>query len=103
MAETKYLLVAQMDVEPHVEKEFNDWFNRDHIPAVLKVPGVLGVRRYVALQGSPKYTAEYELTSPDIPTSKAWAETRNAGRTAQMRPHVRNSSYRLYRQMPVEK
>jgi antibiotic biosynthesis monooxygenase (ABM) superfamily enzyme len=68
----KYLLVVRMDVEPEKEKQLNDWYNNVHIPALLKVPGVLSARRYVATQGAPKYTAIYEFDRPDVTVGEAW-------------------------------
>ncbi len=99
MAEERYVLIAQMDVAPQAEGEFNDWLNKDHIPAVMKVPGVVSVRRYAAPVGEPKYMTVYELTSPDVPSSPAWNATRSVGRTQKMRPFIRNSTFRIYRQL----
>ncbi len=70
--QVKYLLVVRMDVEPEKEKQLNDWYNDVHIPALLKVPGVLSGRRYIATQGSPKYTAIYEFDRPDVTISEEW-------------------------------
>ena len=68
----KYLYVVRMDVDPEKEKQFNEWYNEEHIPALLKVPGVIGAYRYTSLDGTPKYTAIYELEKPDVITSAAW-------------------------------
>jgi hypothetical protein len=40
------LLVATMDVDEEHEKEFNDWYNQEHLPQLGAVPGVLRARRY---------------------------------------------------------
>jgi antibiotic biosynthesis monooxygenase (ABM) superfamily enzyme len=61
-----------MDVEPEKEKEFNDWYDKEHIPALLKVPGVIGASRYISVEGTPKYTAIYELEKPDIIHGEEW-------------------------------
>ena len=68
----KYLYFVRMDVDQDKEERFNRWYNEEHLPALLKVPGVLGASRYISLDGSPKFTAIYELEKPDIPTSEAW-------------------------------
>jgi antibiotic biosynthesis monooxygenase (ABM) superfamily enzyme len=70
----KYLFFVRMDVDPDKEERFNEWYNKEHIPALLKVPGVLSASRYVSLEGTPKYTAIYELNSPDVLTSESWKE-----------------------------
>ncbi len=69
---TKYLYVVRMDVDPEKEQQFNEWYNKDHIPALLKVSGVTGAYRYASLEGTPKYIAIYELETPDVLASEAW-------------------------------
>ena len=43
---TKYLFTAAMDVDPDKEALFNEVYDTEHIPELLKVPGVLAVYRY---------------------------------------------------------
>ena len=69
---TKYLFIVRMDVDPEKEDRFNEWYNKEHVPALLKVPGVTAAYRYTSLEGAPKYTAIYELEKPDVVTSEAW-------------------------------
>jgi antibiotic biosynthesis monooxygenase (ABM) superfamily enzyme len=71
---SKYLYVVRMDVDPEKEKEFNDWYNEEHVPALLKVPGVRGASRYASLEGTPKYIAIYELDNPTVRNSDAWKQ-----------------------------
>ena len=49
------------DVGPEHEDEFNRWYDEEHIPERLSIPGVLSAARYAAVQGGPKYLACYEL------------------------------------------
>ncbi len=39
------LLVNAMNIAPEHEAEFNEWYDKEHIPALAAVPGVLGARR----------------------------------------------------------
>ena len=39
----KYLFVASMDVDPDKEDLFNEVYDTEHIPNLLKVPGVHAV------------------------------------------------------------
>ena len=49
------------------EAEFHDWYDNEHGPARLKVPGVRGAYRYRALNDQkPSWLAWYELDSPDV-------------------------------------
>ena len=80
----KYIYIAQIDVAPEDEAEFNRLYDAEHIPRLTAVPGVISGRRYkLNAPGAgtvPRYLAIYELESPDIPQSEAWrvaAETEN--------------------------
>ncbi len=66
------LLFVGMNVDPQVEDEFNDWYNREHLPRLLTVPGCLCARRFRADSGSHKYIAIYHLESAAICASKTW-------------------------------
>jgi hypothetical protein len=50
-------------IDPKYEEEFNAWYNTEHLPELLTLPGFLDAARYVATRGGPKYLAVYELTS----------------------------------------
>ena len=43
--ETRFLFTASMDVDPTKESLFNEVYDTEHIPELLKVPGVLAVYR----------------------------------------------------------
>ena len=51
--------------DPAYEEEFNAWYDTEHLPELLGLPGVLDGARYVAIKGGPKYLAMYELESVD--------------------------------------
>ncbi len=51
--------------DPKYEEEFNAWYNTEHLPELLALPGVLDAARYVAEKGGPKYLAAYELEHVD--------------------------------------
>src|SRR5512142_1019431 len=49
------------------EAEFHDWYDHEHGPARLTVPGFGPARRYRALDGEkPSWLALYELDRPDV-------------------------------------
>ena len=66
------LLLVFSAVAPEHDAEYNRWYNQEHIPERLAIPGVLDAARYQAVQGGPKYLACYELESPDAWYSDAW-------------------------------
>jgi hypothetical protein len=90
MGPPPYLQMGRMDIPAHLEEEFNDWYNTAYIPNYLAVPGVLRVRRYVVIDGQPRYLTVYEFERPDIPESEAWKRMRDSNPwTARVRPHIR--------------
>jgi hypothetical protein len=111
MAKAKYLFIASMDVAPEKEALFNEVYDTEHIPELLKVPGVLSVRRAVSVpltmsiggenktivaEGEPRYSAYYELESAEVLVSDAWAKAVEKGRwPSQVRPHTRNRRHVL--------
>src|SRR5258706_13017849 len=108
---TRSLFTASMDVDPDKETLFNEVYDIEHIPELLKVPGVLAVTRMtlaplkmsmggevktIVAEGEPKYSAVYELESAEVLTSAAWAAAVEKGRwPAQVRPHTRNRRHTL--------
>jgi len=44
---SRYVLLVGHEVPRGKTKEFNAWYNTEHIPLLLQVPGVLAIRRFV--------------------------------------------------------
>ncbi len=59
------LLMVYVDAPATYEDEFNRWYNEEHIPERLAIPGVLNAARYEAVRGEPHYLACYELHAVD--------------------------------------
>src|SRR5437867_11834188 len=87
--QTRYLFSAAMDVEPEKEALFNEVYDKEHVPLILSVPGVVaaarfkrqpvtmilgGERRTIVVENEPRYNALYELDSPEVLLSPAWAK-----------------------------
>ena len=53
----KGIFLVYADIGAEHEKEFNDWYNTEHLPELLAVPGILSAARYQAVKGGPKYLA----------------------------------------------
>src|SRR6266700_689030 len=62
------------DIDPEFEAEFPRWYDDEHIARLLKVPGFLSAGRYVAVKGSPKYLALYELEDHNVLRSAAYVD-----------------------------
>jgi hypothetical protein len=59
----KGMLVVFNEVKPADERDFNEWYNREHIDERVNLPGFRRARRYVAVRAAPKYLAVYECDS----------------------------------------
>src|SRR3989454_5818182 len=55
------IFLVYVDIDAQHDKDFNDWYNTEHLPELLAVPGILAAARYQAVKGGPKYLACYEL------------------------------------------
>jgi hypothetical protein len=107
----KYLFIASMDVDADKEALFNEVYDTEHVPELLKVPGVLkvyrgvrepltmflgGEKKTIVAEGEPRYSAYYELESAEVLTSEAWGRAVELGRwPAQVRPYTRNRRHVL--------
>jgi hypothetical protein len=110
---SKYLFIASMDVDPNKESLFNEVYNTEHCPELSNVPGVGRITRLekrkftvliggksqtVASESEPRFHAMYELESPEVLTSAAWAEAVERGRwPEQVRPYTKNRRHVLLR------
>jgi hypothetical protein len=78
MTQSRAVLVAMMN-PPADEDAFNAWYDEEHVPLRLGVPGFLAARRYRATEGEaagPRYLALYELASRDVLASDAYLRLR---------------------------
>ena len=66
------LMMVWVDVPSEHEDEFNHWYNEEHLPELLSVPGVLNAARYEAVMSGPKHLACYELQSPSVVETDAF-------------------------------
>ena len=109
---TRYLFSAAMDVQPDKDAVFNEVYDTEHVPLLLEVPEVISVarlktreltmviggeRRTIVMENEPRYQALYELESPEVLTSPAWAAAVDRGRwPTHVRPYTRNRRHVLY-------
>jgi hypothetical protein len=70
------LLLTLTEPPAGMEEEFNAWYDEEHLPERLAIPGFRSARRWVAdcAPGEGKYLATYELDSPAVLQSAAYLE-----------------------------
>ena len=71
--------------------EWNDWYDQEHLPRLVTVPGIVRARRYTAVGGSPQYLTAYELTDRDAFESPEGLQARKTPWTAKMRSLFQNT------------
>jgi hypothetical protein len=87
------LQMGRIDVPAAVDEEFNDWYNTVYIPGYLAVPGVIDARRWVAVEGQPKYLTLYEFEHPQVSESEAWLKARASNPwTRRIHPYLRHDA-----------
>ena len=103
---TRYVFMVTMDVAPGKEALFNEVYDTEHVPNLMQVPGVRAVTRLrteparfviggqprdLTGEGQPTYLAIYEIDSPAVLESAAWAEASEKGRwPSDVRPFTSN-------------
>ncbi len=108
---TRWYFTVSMDVPAEHEAFFNEVYDTEHAPDLRGVPGVLAATRSVRepletmLGGQqvridpgdePRYSVIYELESPDVLLTEAWAAAGERGRWAsEVRPLTTNRRHVL--------
>ncbi len=111
----RYVFSAAMDVQPDKEALFNEVYDKEHVPLLLTVPGVVAVARFkkqeltvviggqrktVVVESEPAYNALYEIETPEVLVSDAWAKAVDQGRwPGQVRPYTTNRRHVLYERL----
>ena len=97
MAKNKGTAVSLVyaDIDPELDAEFNNWYNQEHIPELLSMPGYLSAARYEAVKGGPRYLAVYELESPEAleTAERKAARAKESEWTKRIGPHRAGRNY----------
>ena len=88
------IMVVMMEVDPEHEEEFNRWYNEEHLPERLEIPGYISARRFKLEEGSGvlKYLCIWELEDGSSLQSEEY-------RAQQLRPsELRDRAHSYIRQ-----
>jgi len=70
------VLFSEMTPDPAWEPEFNSWYDTEHIPLRMAVPGFVSAQRYKSLKDG-SYLAVYEMQGLEVLKSPAYGEVKN--------------------------
>ena len=86
-----WLQIVMMNVDPAVDGEFNEWYEREHVARIAAVaPEFVSVRRMQALSGSPRYFALWRLTDRKAPERDPWLSASETPWTTRIRRFMRD-------------
>jgi len=68
----KGILIAAMNIAHAAEDEFHDWYDTEHVPERLRVPGFLNAERWIGTQNPKVSVALYDLDDVGVLHSPAY-------------------------------
>ena len=94
-----YCMMITFEIAPEDEAEFNDIYDNDHIPTIMKLEGVREVIRFKDPAPNEKgylvYSAIYFMTEEDLHLTPAWKTLSDMGRWMPViRPKVKSRARR---------
>jgi len=94
-----YCMTITFEIAPEDEAEFNDIYDNDHIPTIMKLEGVTEVIRFKDTGPNEKgflvYTAIYFMTRENLHLTEEWKALSDTGRWMPViRPKVKSRARR---------
>jgi len=71
-----YVFVDRFDVRPGDAEPFNIWYECDYAPWCAKIPGLVRLRRYLAVEGAPRHFLMHEFAGQEFCDDKLWRALR---------------------------
>src|SRR5882672_5897564 len=68
----KGILIAAMNFSDVAEDEFHDWYDLEHVPERLRVPGFINAERWIDEQNPKTHVATYDLDSAGVLATPAY-------------------------------
>ena len=91
---TEYIYVVRSEVRDPAQLDgWNDWYDHQHIPKLVSVPGLESATRY-SERGTDRYLAAYEIESPAVFDEPRYKEVTGWG---EWLPHVKEFKRAIYR------
>jgi hypothetical protein len=107
---SKYVFVVGHEIPRHKRKEFTAWYNIEHIPGLLSVPGFLTARRFILADREvppmvepggilPRYLTIYDIESEDVFETDAFMKATKTPWTLWVRSWYKRKMCLLYRRI----
>ncbi len=91
-----WLYIVHTDIPADVVDDYNAWYDDEHLPRLVGVPGVERARRYVAdTDLSPRYLTAYDLSIKDAFESPEGLKARKTPWTERMRSLFQNTRRKM--------
>jgi len=92
----RWLYLVHTDIPADIVDDYNAWYDQEHLPRLVGVPGVERARRYVADPGlSPRYLTAYDLSIKDAFDSPEGLTARKTPWTERMRALFQNTRRKM--------
>jgi hypothetical protein len=72
------VFVDRFDLWPEYVQDFNHWFVTEYLTWCAKLPGLVRVRRYLAMEGAPRHFILNEFEDSGFFDDAVWRALRNA-------------------------
>lgn len=98
-----WMYIVHTDIPDHIVDEYNEWYDKEHLPRCAGIPGVLRARRFASTgipggaSDGPRYLTAYELAGPDVWESPAAQLARKTPWTEKMRSLFSNTRRAYYK------
>jgi hypothetical protein len=63
---SKYIFIARFNLTDKLKPQFNEWFVSKYIRSLLKMDNIIGLRRYMSLEGRHENVIIIELNRPEL-------------------------------------
>ena len=70
--EGRAVLVVNVEIDEADVDELNRWYEEEHGPERMAMPGIVSMRRFRSSDGAPRFLAIYELESAEAATSPTY-------------------------------
>lgn len=106
---TGVILVVRLDVNREAEADFNRWYESEHIPMFMEVPGVISAQRgrlsdkevasFQLNRQGPRYITIYEYSDAATMDRQEYLRVLETEWAKRINPSIKNFSLTLYDQL----